>query len=129
MAINIDPKKQLSEKGKSLFPGDKQTGNNFMRLLLESLVTWGTKFPTNSKKEPTRFNRTLTRLQDEKVTLPKEFQYYSAKQKKTERSETPQERKEEIKGPSVGSISKDISNPNISGTPGGPKVPKEKLVG
>lgn len=97
---------------------------------MESLVTWATKFPTNSKKEPTRFKKSLTRLQEEKVILPKEFQYYQANQKKTERSETPQDRKEEIKGPSVGSIgSKEISNPNISSTPGGPRLPKEKLVG
>ncbi len=61
-----------------------------MRLLLQSLVTWGTKFPTNSKKEPTRFKKTLTHLTDEKVTLPKEFVYYQQNQKKSEKAQTPQ---------------------------------------
>jgi len=42
-----------------------------MRLLLESIVFWGNKFPTNSKKEPTKFKKTLNRLVDEKVVLPK----------------------------------------------------------
>jgi hypothetical protein len=50
LALNVDPKKPVSEKGKNLYPTDKQTGNNFMRLLLESLSTWGTRYPTNSKK-------------------------------------------------------------------------------
>lgn len=84
LALTVDPKKQVSEKGKSLFPADKQAGNNFMRLLLESLVSWGNRFPTNSKKEPTRFKKTLTRLQEEKVVLPKDFVYYS-NPKKSER--------------------------------------------
>jgi hypothetical protein len=54
-----------------------------MRLLLESFVTWGTKFPTNNKKEPTKFKKTLTHLIDEKVVMPKEFIYYNANQKKS----------------------------------------------
>jgi hypothetical protein len=56
-----------------------------MRILLESLVSWGTRFPTNSKKEPTKFRRTLTRLQDEKVVIPKDLVYYPAS-KKSERA-------------------------------------------
>jgi hypothetical protein len=56
-----------------------------MRLLLESLVTWGTRFPTNSKKEPTKFKKTLTKLQDEKVVLPKDFIYYQPNARKSER--------------------------------------------
>lgn len=34
LALKVDPKKVMEEKGKSLFPADKAMGNNFMRLLL-----------------------------------------------------------------------------------------------
>lgn len=56
-----------------------------MRLLLESLISWGTRFLTNSKKEPTRFRRTYMKLTEDKVVLPKEFIYYT-NSKKSERS-------------------------------------------
>jgi hypothetical protein len=124
LALTVDPKKNLSDKGKSLFPTDKAMGNNFMRLLLESLVSWGTRFVTNAKKEPTRFKKTLTRLQDEKVVLPKEFIYYTS-QKKTERAETPQGPKETPKGPDPIS-NKGVSNDSISNAVSASNVPKGK---
>ena len=34
MAFEVDPKKAMEEKGKGLFPADKVTGNNLMRLIL-----------------------------------------------------------------------------------------------
>ena len=46
----MDPKKSVSEKGKSLFPGDKDSGHNLMKCLIESFVFWGTMFPKNSKQ-------------------------------------------------------------------------------
>lgn len=33
-ALNIDPKKSISEKGKGLFPQDKDIGNAYIRLIL-----------------------------------------------------------------------------------------------
>lgn len=99
-------------------------GNNFMRLLLESLVSWGTRFPTNSKKEPTRFRKTLIRLQDEKVVIPKELTYYSNNPRKTERNETPQGPSETPQGPSESRGG--ISNESISNAPSAPTVkPKD----
>ena len=77
LAFNLDPKKNLSDKGKSLFPNDKNTGNDFMRLILESFVAWGGRFPTNSKKQATKFQKTLNRLTEEKIVLPKEFMFYT----------------------------------------------------
>ena len=105
-----------------MFPTDKQTGNNLMRLLLESLVTWGTRFPTNSKKEPTKFRKTLMKLQEEKVVLPKDFLYYQPNARKSERAETPQ-------GPSEGTIppsNKGVSNESISNPPTATNVAKPK---
>ena len=40
-AAKIDPRKLVTEKGKSLFSANKELGNKFMRLLLESLKFWG----------------------------------------------------------------------------------------
>lgn len=94
-----------------------------MRLLLESLVSWGTRFPTNAKKEPTRFKKTLTKLQEEKVVLPKELTYYQS-QKKSERAETPQGPKESSK-PDL-PTSKGVSNDVISNTTSANNVPKAK---
>jgi hypothetical protein len=34
LALRVDPKKAIEEKGKGMFPSDKATGNNLMRLVL-----------------------------------------------------------------------------------------------
>lgn len=47
MALKTDPKKTVEEKGKNLFPGDKKTGNDFMRIILESMLAWGNRFGSN----------------------------------------------------------------------------------
>jgi hypothetical protein len=86
LALKIDPKKAIEEKGKALFPTDKATGNNFIRLILESLLNWGSRFASNKEKKPTRFRISLDKLNDEKVVLPKNFVYYA---KKVEKGETP----------------------------------------
>jgi hypothetical protein len=78
IALNTDPKKPVEEKGKSLFPGDKKTGNDFMRLVLESLVIWSSRFGAN-KDKPTRFTTTLENFNDARVILPKQFIYYQKK--------------------------------------------------
>lgn len=40
MAKETDPNKSMSEKGRSLFE-DRQLGNDFIRLILETLKVWG----------------------------------------------------------------------------------------
>lgn len=64
IALTVDPKKSVAEKGKTLFPGDKEGyGNKYVNLVLELLVYLGTKFPKTSKSEPTRFKKILTKLE------------------------------------------------------------------
>ena len=138
LAFTVDPKKNVTEKGKNLFPGDKQTGIDFMRLLLESLIAWGNKFPNNSKKEPTKFKKTLNKLQEDKVTLPMNLVYYPPQQKKTERAETPQGIKEGPGSPTNAKLA--VADPPLPKsaaiekegvTPGGgkPKEQKDKHFG
>ena len=51
-----------------------------MRLLLESLLTWGQRFGSN-KSKPTRFTTTLENISDARLVVPKEFIYYQKKEK------------------------------------------------
>ena len=39
-AKDVDPKKAMKDKGKELFPKDPDSGNKFMRILLECFVVW-----------------------------------------------------------------------------------------
>lgn len=51
IALKIDPKKPVHEKGKSLFPGDGKDGygNKYVVIVLETVVYLGKKFPNTSK--------------------------------------------------------------------------------
>ena len=40
LALRTDPKKSLTEKGRKMFVNSPQEGNNFIRIILESLVAW-----------------------------------------------------------------------------------------
>ena len=101
-----------------------------MRLLLESLVCWGEKYPQNSKKEPTRFKKALNHLVKENVLLPAshEFKFYrTVDNKAAEKSHTPQPnpyaRDDPPVGKSklVGSKAGSSKSPSESHeTPGGP---------
>lgn len=58
IADETDPFKQIHEKGKSLFPENSMTGNNYIRLILELIRFWAARFPSTSKKEPTSYKKT-----------------------------------------------------------------------
>ena len=49
-------------------------------MLLESLLTWGTRFG-NNKAKPTRFTATMENISDARLVIPKEFIYYQKKEK------------------------------------------------
>jgi hypothetical protein len=83
IAEDIDPLKQVHDKGKSYFPTSSAIGNDFIRLVLELLRFWGIRFPATSKKEPTTYKRYFDELTTRKVTFPAEYKFLAAFNKKT----------------------------------------------
>ena len=61
-----------------MFPSDKKTGNDYIRLILESLLVWGNRFGQN-KDKPNRFTVTLENIGDARIVMPKQFVYYQKK--------------------------------------------------
>ena len=41
----VDPQKKVPEKGKNLFPTDKNLGNRYVTLILECIVVWAERHP------------------------------------------------------------------------------------
>ncbi len=74
--------KQISEKGKSIFPSNSMVGNDFVRLVLELIRFWASRFPTTSKKEPTTYKRYYDELVDRKVIFPNDYKFLSFANKK-----------------------------------------------
>ena len=73
MAKTIDPKKPMNQKGLNLFP-DKNIGNKLMVLILECIVKWSEKYPSNkSSGEPTKYKLACNELIAEGVVLPERF--------------------------------------------------------
>jgi hypothetical protein len=55
-AQNTDPKKPIHEKGKNLFPDDREGyGNKYITLIIDTIQYLSKRFPTNRKNETTRF--------------------------------------------------------------------------
>ena len=76
MAKTIDPKKDVTQKGLTLFP-DRQLGNNLMTLILECIIKWSEKYPTNkSSGEPTKYKLAYNELVNERVVLPSQFVFF-----------------------------------------------------
>jgi hypothetical protein len=50
IAGDVDPMKQVSDKGKGYFPSNSIVGNDFVRLVLELIRFWASRFPNTSKK-------------------------------------------------------------------------------
>lgn len=77
MGKTIDPKKEVDEKGLTLFP-DRTLGNKLMTLILECIVKWSEKHPTVSEKssQPTKFKAAHNELVNEGVLLPRKFTYF-----------------------------------------------------
>lgn len=46
----VDPMKQVNEKGKAYFNSNSVVGNDFVRLVLELIRYWASRFPNTSKK-------------------------------------------------------------------------------
>lgn len=55
LAKEVDPQKKMSDKGSSLFPGNKEIGNRYITLVLECLIVWSEKFPRTSTKQETKY--------------------------------------------------------------------------
>lgn len=65
IALETDPKKNLSEKGANYFKKaeDRATGIQFMRILLETLNYLGKVYPQiSSTNQPTKFRKVLSNL-------------------------------------------------------------------
>jgi hypothetical protein len=116
VAEEVDPMKQVHEKGKGYFPTSSATGNDFLRLVLELLRFWASRFPATSKKEPTTYKRFYDELIDKKVTFPSEYKFLAFANKKTAEEgmyDTARARPAET-SPSV------LAPPPPTPTPGGP---------
>lgn len=97
---SIDPMKPVQDKGKKLFPGQSEIGNNFVRCQLEILKHLANKFPKNTKNELTNFTKIYNRLQEKGVIFPKDNQFIVAsKGSRDEPGETGRERKASVTGP------------------------------
>jgi hypothetical protein len=82
IAEQTDPLKQTHEKGKSYFPTSSQTGNDFIRLILELIKYWASKFPTTTKKESTNYKKFYDDLVDKRVTFPQDYKFLTFANKK-----------------------------------------------
>lgn len=127
IAERVDPFKQVHEKGKSLFPASSALGNDFVRLVLELLRYWATKFPTTSKKEPTSYRRNYDELVDQKVLFPQEFKFLTFANPNPAQSYRPPEDapyETTRSKPSMGE-----PQPSNFVTPGGPAPPAATRAG
>ena len=68
-AKSVDPKKAVADKGRKLFK-DKELGNDFMRLVLESIFKWSERFPVTSSQAPTKLKKAYNELMKEGVVFP-----------------------------------------------------------
>lgn len=75
LAKEVDPQKKMTEKGVTLFSGNKEIGNRYITLILECLVVWAERFP-RTKAGDSKYALAYADLISKKVTLPKEFIYF-----------------------------------------------------
>jgi hypothetical protein len=71
----------MDDKGLALF-SDKSLGNRYMTLILECIITWGTKHPQTTTKSPTKFKIAQNKLLSAKVVLPTKFIYFGSNESK-----------------------------------------------
>jgi hypothetical protein len=73
----IDPNKQIEEKGKKQFAGEPETGNNFVRCALEIIKYLSLKFPKGKNEDVTAFKKTYNKLLNLKVVFPNDYKFIS----------------------------------------------------
>ena len=49
IAENVDPFKKITEKGLNYFPSSSSIGNDYVRLILELIRFWASRFPATNK--------------------------------------------------------------------------------
>lgn len=49
IAENVDPFKKVTDKGLNYFPSSSGIGNDFIRLILELIRFWASRFPATNK--------------------------------------------------------------------------------
>ena len=78
LAKSTDPELPINQKGKKLFP-DPKIGNDYIRLILESIRVWGERFSSNKKNESSRYKKAYDELLKIKIVMPKDLIFYDSR--------------------------------------------------